>query len=82
MKKEINNNDAETTVQSQLTDKRVVNSSDKTETNNRLDDAFVSKLSQVIHPSTHENVGMTKTSNDLESVGMVMFLSLYSCIKI
>ena len=82
MKKEINNNDAETTVQSQLTDKRVVNSSDKAETNNRLDDAFVSKLNQVIHPTVHEKVGMTKTSNDLESVGMFIFLSLYSCIKI
>ena len=74
MKKEINHNDAETTVQSQLSDEKVIISSGKTETNNRHDDTFLSKLNQVIHPTMHEKGGMTKSSNDLESVGGVKFL--------
>ena len=81
MKKEINNNDAETMVQSQLTDEKVINSSGKTETNNRHDDTFLSKLNQVIHPTMHEKGGMNKSSNDSELLGRVMFLLFQSCIK-
>ena len=74
VKKEINNNDAEAIVQSQLTVEKVINSSGKTETNNRHDDTFLSKLNQVIHPTMHEKGGMNKASNDSELVGRVMFL--------
>ena len=81
MKKEINNNDVETTVKSQLTDEKVINRSGKTETNNRHDDTFLSKLNQVIHPTMHEKGGMNKSSNDSELLGRVMFLLFQSCIK-